>query len=61
MLVGVPFEELKRGVDDFFDIRAIGRFAVHEPRPARQRREQRNSAEPGGGMRRAGLTSELGP
>ena len=36
MLVGVPFEEPERGVDDFFDVRALGRFAgTDRGRPVR--------------------------
>src|SRR5262249_52670602 len=60
MLVRVPFEILKRRIDEFSDIGAIGRFASTDtdwPDTGQQRKQ----AKPSGGPRRAGLAPEFGP
>src|SRR4051794_11142290 len=60
MLVGVPFEVLKRGIDDFFDVCAVGRFpGMDADWP--DAGQQPKHTKPNGGTHQTGPTPELGP
>src|SRR5712672_1895890 len=58
MLVAMPFEELERGVHNFFDVGAIGRFAGTDlGRP--DSGQQRKRAQKSRGVRRTGFVSAI--